>query len=58
MKILIDFALKDEYKRLEFVGDKLAEIDSLIDWKSFVLFLNLCILTKPFQEGDLKLMSL
>ena len=34
MKTLIDFALKDEYKRLESVGDKLAEIESLIDWKN------------------------
>ena len=31
MKILTDFALKEEYKRLQLVGDKLAEIDSLID---------------------------
>ena len=58
MKTLIDFALKDEYKRLESVGDQLAEIDSLIIGKRLVLFLSLCILTKPFQEGDLKLMSL
>jgi hypothetical protein len=28
MKTLIDFALKKEYKRLESVGDKLAEIYS------------------------------
>jgi transposase, IS5 family len=35
MKTLTDFALKEEYKRLEYVGDKLAEIDSLIDWKPF-----------------------
>jgi IS5 family transposase len=58
MKTLIDFALKDEYKRLESVGDKLSEIDSLIDWKTFRLFLSLRILTKLFQEGGLKLMSL
>ncbi|AKB80757.1 Mobile element protein [Methanosarcina barkeri 3] len=35
MKNITDFALKEEYKRLEYVGDKLAEIDSLIDWKPF-----------------------
>ena len=64
MKTLIDFALKEEYKRLESVGDKLAEIDSLIDWKTFriilesMYILSLCILTKPFQEGDPKLISL
>ena len=35
MKKLTDFALKEEYKRLQLVGDKLAEIYSLIDWKPF-----------------------
>jgi len=35
MKTLTDFALKEEYKHLESVGDKLSEIESLIDWKSF-----------------------
>ncbi len=39
MKTLTDFALKEEYKRLEFVGDKIAEIDSLIDWKTFLIIL-------------------
>jgi hypothetical protein len=31
MKTLIDFAFKGEYKCLQSVGDKLAEIYSLID---------------------------
>jgi hypothetical protein len=31
MRTLADFDLKEEYKRLEFVGDILAEIDYLID---------------------------
>jgi hypothetical protein len=31
MKALTDFALKEEYNRLQLVGDKLDEIDSLID---------------------------
>ncbi len=35
MKTLTDFALKEGYKRLQLVGDKLTEIDSLIDWKPF-----------------------
>jgi transposase, IS5 family len=35
MKTLTDFALKEEYKNLQAVGDKLAEIDSLIGWKPF-----------------------
>jgi hypothetical protein len=29
MKTLTDFAPKEEYKRLQLVGNKLAEIDSL-----------------------------
>ena len=35
MDYLTDFALNEEYKRLQSIGDKLAEISSLIDWKSF-----------------------
>ncbi len=35
VKTLTDFVLKEEYKRLQLVGDKLAEIDSLIYWKPF-----------------------
>jgi IS5 family transposase len=37
VKTLTDFALKEEYKRLQLVGDKLAKIDSLIDWKLFLI---------------------
>jgi transposase, IS5 family len=39
MKTLTDFALKEDYKCLESVGDKLDEIDSLIDWKTFRIIL-------------------
>jgi IS5 family transposase len=35
MDDLIGFALNEKYKRLQSVGDKLAEIESLIDWKPF-----------------------
>jgi IS5 family transposase len=35
MKTLTYFALKEEYKRLQSNGDKLAEIDFLIYWKPF-----------------------
>ena len=35
MKNLNDFALKEEFKLLQPIGDKLAEIDSLIDRKFF-----------------------
>ena len=35
MNDLTDFALNEEYKRLESAGDKLAEIESRIDWKPF-----------------------
>ena len=35
MKSLTDFALNEEYKRVERLGDRLAKIESLIDWKAF-----------------------
>jgi IS5 family transposase len=35
MDNLTDFALNEEYKRLESVGDDLAETESLIDWEHF-----------------------
>lgn len=35
MSSLVDFALNEEYKRLGSAGDKLAEIESRIDWKPF-----------------------
>ena len=35
MSSLTDFALREEYKRLESFGDKLSEIESLIDWEPF-----------------------
>jgi IS5 family transposase len=51
MKILTGFALKEEYKRLEFVGDKLAEIDSLIDWKPFRTILESMYSNKIISGG-------
>jgi IS5 family transposase len=35
MKSLTDFALNEEYKRVRRLGDKLAKIESLIDWGAF-----------------------
>jgi IS5 family transposase len=35
MKSLTDFALNEECKRVQRLGDKLAEIESLIDWEAF-----------------------
>ncbi|ADI74109.1 transposase IS4 family protein [Methanohalobium evestigatum Z-7303] len=35
MDTFTDFALNEEYKRLIAVGDKLAEVEALIDWKKF-----------------------
>ena len=35
MNTFSDFALEEDYKRLQSVRDKVVEIDSLIDWKSF-----------------------
>ena len=51
MKTLTDFALKEEYKHLEFVGDKLAEIDSLIDWKTFRIILEPMYINKTVSGG-------
>ncbi len=33
MDDLTGFSLNEKYKRFQSVGDKLAEIESLIDWK-------------------------
>jgi IS5 family transposase len=35
MKSLTDFAFKEEYERVKRLGDRLAEIESLIDWEAF-----------------------
>ncbi|MDI6719890.1 MAG: IS5/IS1182 family transposase, partial [Methanomicrobiales archaeon] len=32
---LTDFALNEEYKRIQKLGDKLANLESLIDWEAF-----------------------
>ncbi len=51
MKTLTDFALKEEYKLLESVGDKLAEIASLIDWKAFRITLESMYINKAVSGG-------
>jgi len=51
MKTLTDFALKEEYKRLEYIGDKLSEIDSLIDWKPFRIILESMYSNKTVSGG-------
>ena len=38
MKSLIDFALNEEYERVKQLGDRLMEIESVIDWEAFRLF--------------------
>ena len=35
MASFIDFAFQEEYQRVKRLGDKLSEIDSLIDWEAF-----------------------
>ena len=35
MNSLTDFALNEEYKRIQQMGDKLSELESMIDWESF-----------------------
>ena len=39
MKTLTDFGFKQEDTLLQSFGDKLPEINSLIDWKSFLIIL-------------------
>jgi hypothetical protein len=58
MKIYTYFALKNGYKNLQTVRDKVAEIDSLIDWKSFRIICESLYLTKKSHEADLKLKKL
>ncbi|CAD6493828.1 MAG: hypothetical protein DIAAKJNI_00560 [Candidatus Argoarchaeum ethanivorans] len=36
MKSLIDFSLSKEYEKVKRLGDKLAQVDSLIDWGAFI----------------------
>ena len=35
IKSLIDHSLKEEYEKVKKLGDKLSEIDSLINWEAF-----------------------
>ncbi len=35
MASFIDFAFREEYERVKLLGDRLSEIDSLIDWEAF-----------------------
>ena len=51
MNTFSDFALEEEYKRLQSVGDKVVEIDSLIDWKSFlIIFESMFFNKKVFKD--------
>ncbi|RZB31059.1 MAG: hypothetical protein AEth_01013 [Candidatus Argoarchaeum ethanivorans] len=36
MKSLIDFSLSEEYEKVKRLGDKLAQVDSLINWGAFI----------------------
>jgi IS5 family transposase len=51
MKTLTDFALKEGYKRLQLVGDKLTEIYMSIDWKPFRIIFELIYLNKRVPLG-------
>ena len=35
MNSFTDFTLNEEYKRIQRLGDKLSDLESLIDWESF-----------------------
>ena len=51
MKTLTDFTLEEEYKSLRSVEDKVAEIDSLIDWKSFRIIFESIYFNKTVSVG-------
>ena len=51
MKTLTDFALKEEYTCLQSVGDKLAKIGSLIDWKPFRIIFESIYFNKTVSRG-------
>jgi transposase, IS5 family len=54
MKTLTDFAFKEEYKHLQSIGDKLAEIDSLIDWKPLNIIFEFIYFNKAVSGGRLE----
>ncbi len=51
MKTLTDFVLKEGYKCLQSVGDKLAKIGSLIDWKPFRIIFEYIYFNKTVSIG-------
>jgi len=51
MNSLTDFALNEEYKHIQKLGDKLAEIDSLIDWETFRPIVNQLYHSNSAQGG-------
>lgn len=51
MKTFTDFALKEEYKRIQLGGDKLSELESLIYWKPFRLILEPMYVNKTASGG-------
>ena len=40
MSTLLEFGLREGYKELERLGDKLSDIESLIDWEPFRPIIN------------------
>jgi len=52
MKSLTDFALNEEYKHIQKLGDKLAELDTLVDWEAFRPIVNQLITVIPYRVGD------
>ena len=58
MKSLIDHSLKEEYEKVKKLGDKLSEIDSLIDWEAFRPIVAGMYRNKTEKGGDQILMRL
>ena len=51
MKSLTDFALNEEYKHIQKLGDKLAELDTLVDWEAFRPIVNQLYHSNSVQGG-------
>jgi hypothetical protein len=51
MGTLMDFGFKQEDTLLQSFGDKLPEINSLIDWKFFLIIFESIFFNKTVDEG-------
>ena len=52
MDSLTDFALNEEYKRIEHLGDKRAQVEAMIDWEAFRHVVAGCTTTGAMSEAE------